>query len=57
MEANSMEARIISSEIQNDIWMNQFQTSQGQGTVSWKILQPQNLAYNIHKFHGSLFVK
>ena len=52
-----MEARIISSEIQNDIWMNQFQTSQGQGTVSWKILQPQNLAYNIHKFHGSLFVK
>ena len=56
MEANSMEARIISSEIQNDIWMNQFQTSQGQGTVSWKIL-PQNLAYNIHKFHGSLFVK
>ena len=52
-----MEALIISSEIQNNIWMNQFQTSQGQGTVSWKILQPQNLAYNIHKFHGSLFVK
>ena len=44
MEANSTEAQIISSVIQNDMWMNQFQTSQGQGTVSWKILQPQYLA-------------